>query len=358
LTKNRHLTVSKKKKLTSMGYTHKRQVYEMFLHFSLVKYGIVMDVVFLDILNEEKLSNILQIFQFIGVLNMRRYLLALTILLGILILTACNNNNAENADSEVVVESEAGSITKDELYEAMKERYGEQVLRELVYGKVLSEKYEVTDEEVQKEIDTLKQEYGDQFPMVLQQSGFKSEEQLKKTMRVGLLQEKLAMKDIEVTDEEVQEHYDALKPEIQASHILVADEETANEVKQKLDEGADFEELVEEYSTDTGTVATGGDLGFFGTGVMDPAFEEAAYALEVGEVSGPVQSQFGFHIIKLTDKKELDPLEEMKEKIVEELGRAKVDFTQVEAMVLQELEEANVEVKDKDLLNMFEPAEQ
>ncbi|WP_456276032.1 peptidylprolyl isomerase [Bacillus sp. AK128] len=291
---------------------------------------------------------------------MRRYLLTLTLTAGVLALTACtDDNNAGNVDdSEVVVESEAGAITKDEFYEAMKERYGEQVLRELVYGKVLSQNFDVTDEEVQKEVDLLKEQYQDQFPMLLQQSGFKTEEQLKKTMKVGLMQEKLAMQDIEVTDEEIQEHYDALKPEIQASHILVADEETATEVKQKLDEGAAFEELVEEYSTDTGTVAAGGDLGFFGTGVMDPAFEEAAYGLEIGEVSGPVQSQFGFHIIKLTDKKDLDPLEDMRETIVEELGRAKVDFTQVEAMVLNELEEANVEVKDDELKNMFEPVEE
>jgi foldase protein PrsA len=286
---------------------------------------------------------------------MKKLLLALTISAGILALAACNN--AESADSEVIVESDAGNITKDELYQAMKERYGEQVLRELVYGKVLSEKYEVTDEEVQAEVDKLKEQYKDQFPMVLQQSGFKTEEQLKKTMRVGLLQEKLAMKDIEVTEEEIQEHYDSLKPEIRASHILVEDEATANEVKKKLDEGASFEELVTEYSTDTGTVPNGGDLDYFGTGVMDPAFEEAAYALEVGEISDPVQSQFGFHIIKLTDKKELEALESMKESIKEELGRAKVDFTQVETSVLAELEEAKVKVNDKELKDMFEPVE-
>ncbi|WP_246938851.1 peptidylprolyl isomerase [Bacillus pinisoli] len=288
---------------------------------------------------------------------MRRYLLALALSIGVLALTACNND-AEGADSEVIVESDAGSITKEEFYQAMKERYGEQVLRELVYGTVLSEKYEVTDEEVQKEIDTLKEQYGDQFPMLLQQSGFKSEDQLKKTLRVGLLQEKLAMKDIEVTEEEIQEHYDALKPEIKASHILVADEETAKEVKKKLDEGAEFEKLVEEYSTDTGTVPAGGDLGYFGSGVMDPAFEEGAYSLEVGEVSEPVQSSFGWHIIKLTDRKELEPLEDMKASIEEELGRSKVDFTQVETMVLKELEDAKVKVKDKDLENMFEVTEQ
>jgi foldase protein PrsA len=287
---------------------------------------------------------------------MKKLLLVLTISAGVLALAACNN--AESADSEAIVESDAGNITKDELYQAMKERYGEQVLRELVYGKVLAEKYEVTDEEVQAEVDKLKEQYGEQFPMVLQQSGFKTEEQLKKTMRVGLLQEKLAMKDIEVTEEEIQAHYDTLKPEIRASHILVEDEATAKEVKKKLDEGASFEELVTEYSKDTGTLPSGGDLDFFGAGMMDPAFEEAAYALEVGEISDPVQSQFGFHIIKLTDKKELEPLESMKETIKEELGRAKVDFTQVETSVLKEIEDAKVKVNDKELKNMFKPVEE
>lgn len=144
------------------------------------------------------------------------------------------------------------------------------------------------------------------------------------------------------------------KPEIKASHILVEDEETAKEVKNKLNEGASFEELAQEYSTD-GSAANGGDLGYFGPGQMVPEFEEAAYALEVGEISEPVQSQFGFHIIKLTDKKEVAPFEEMKEEIREELARAKVDFTQVEALVNEELEAANVEVKDKDLEGTFEP---
>lgn len=287
---------------------------------------------------------------------MKKAILALSISAGVLALTGCNN--AEGADSEVIVESSAGDITKEQLYEAMKDRYGEQVLRELVYSTVLSDKYEVTDEEVQKEIDNLKSQYGDQFETVLQQSGFKTEEQLKETMKVGLLQEKMAMKDIKVTDKEIEEHYNTLKPEIRASHILVADEATANEVKKKLDEGAKFEDLAKEYSTDPGSKDKGGDLDFFGAGVMVPEFEEAAYALKVGEVSGPVQSQHGFHIIKLTDKKELKPLAEMKDEIKLELARSKVDFSQVEPMVLKELKNSKVKVKDKELENIFEAKEE
>ncbi len=289
---------------------------------------------------------------------MKRMVLALTISAGVLALTACNNaEDADSTGSEVVVESTAGNVTKDELYEAMKERYGEQVLRELVYGKVLSENYAVTDDEVQKEIDSLKEQYGEQFEMVLQQSGFKSADQLKNTLKVGLMQEKLAMKDIKITDEEIKEHYNNLKPlEIKASHILVEDEDTAIEVRKKLEAGGSFEELAKEYSKD-GSAESGGDLGFFGPGAMVPEFEEAAFALKVGEISEPVQSQFGFHIIKVTDMKGHPPLEEMKEKIRAELGRSKVDFTQVEALVLKEINASKVKVIDKDLKGIFEQKE-
>ncbi|MFD1739111.1 peptidylprolyl isomerase [Bacillus salitolerans] len=286
---------------------------------------------------------------------MKKLALALTISASVIALAACNNND-DGSSAEVIVETDAGNITKDELYEAMKERYGDQILRELVYSKVLSENYEVKDEEVQVEIDKLKEQYGPQFDMVIQQSGFKSEEQLLKTMKVGLLQEKVAMKDIEVTEAEVEEHYKSLKPEIRASHILVEDEATANELKQKLTEGASFEDLAKEYSTD-GSAASGGDLGFFGPGKMVPEFEQAAYALEINEISEPVQSQFGYHIIKLTEKKELAPLEEMREDIETELRRSKVDFTAVEDLVLKELEAAHVKVTDPDLKDMFKKSE-
>jgi foldase protein PrsA len=281
---------------------------------------------------------------------MKKLALALSLSAAVVALSACNNG--KGGESEVVVETSVGNITKDELYEAMKERFGEQVLRELVYGKVLSENYEVTDEEVKKEIEKIKEQYGPQFDMVLQQSGFKTEEQLLRTMKVGLLQEKAAMKDIEVTEEEIQEHYNNLKTEVRASHILVGDEATAKEVEKKLSEGASFEDLAKEYSSD-GSAANGGDLGFFGPGAMVPEFEEAAYALEVGEVSGPVQSEFGFHIIKLTDKKEPAPLDEMREEIEMELRRNKIDFTKVEDLVLNELKSANVKVNDADLKDMF-----
>lgn len=116
-----------------------------------------------------------------------------------------------------------------------------------------------------------------------------------------------------VTEETVRAEYDKFvaefvpADEIRASHILVADEAEANAIKAELDGGADFATLAKEKSIDPGA-ANGGDLGFFSKGMMVAPFETAAFALtDVGQVSAPVQSQFGWHIIRLEEKRQSAP---------------------------------------------------
>ena len=113
-----------------------------------------------------------------------------------------------------------------------------------------------------------------------------------------ILREKL--QEIVATDVKTSED------EIRARHILVVDVATAMNMIEKLKNGADFAELAREFSTDTGSGAQGGDLGWFGKGAMVPEFEEAAFALEnPGDFTlEPVQSQFGWHIIQLMGRQE------------------------------------------------------
>ncbi|MFD1332333.1 peptidylprolyl isomerase, partial [Methylopila musalis] len=113
-----------------------------------------------------------------------------------------------------------------------------------------------------------------------------------------------------VTDEALRKLYDDtvknLKPEaeVRASHILVKTEDEAKKVKERLAKGEDFAKIANEVSTDPGSAKQGGDLGFFGKGQMVPAFDEAAFKAEPNVVSEPVKTQFGYHVIKVTEKRE------------------------------------------------------
>ena len=116
--------------------------------------------------------------------------------------------------------------------------------------------------------------------------------------------------------------------EIRASHILVADEEKAAALKAELDGGAEFAALAAEHGTD-GTRTNGGDLGWFEHGAMVPGFADAAFALETGATSDPVQTRFGWHLIKLVDRrtKPVPPFEEVRGAIAEELSQQFVQTT-------------------------------
>lgn len=142
---------------------------------------------------------------------------------------------------------------------------------------------------------------------------------------------------VEVTDETLRSYYDSNQdkfglPELRkASHILIklsqdADESAVAEARgkiealaQRLEQGEDFAELAKANSQDPGSAATGGDLGYFGKGMMDPAFETATFALEPEQVSEPVRSQFGLHLIKLHDIKagDVKPFEQVKPELAQ-----------------------------------------
>lgn len=278
---------------------------------------------------------------------MKKSLLTLSLAASVLALAACS----DGADGEVIVSSEVGDISKEDLYEEMKASVGDQAIQILMIEKVLSEKYEVTDKEVEAEFEKSKEEMGETFDQFLEQNN-QTEESYKKVLRLNLLQEKALTDGVEVTDEEIQQQYERQGTELNARHILVADQETADKVKAELDGGGDFAKLAEEYSTDPGSAANGGALDWFGAGAMVPEFEDAAYALEVDEISEPVQSQHGFHIIQVTEKRQVEDqasLEDQKEQIRTDLAMAKADQAALVPKIAEMLKEADVDIKDEDL---------
>jgi peptidyl-prolyl cis-trans isomerase C len=145
-----------------------------------------------------------------------------------------------------------------------------------------------------------------------------------------------------------------MKPqeEVKASHILVAKEEEAKAVKARLAKGEDFAAVAKETSLDKAT--EGGSLGYFPRGRMVKAFEDAAFGLEKGEISEPVKSQFGFHVIRLDDRRtqELPKFEEVKDRIMASL------LTQKAQEVVAKLRSsAKVEIKDADVKKAMDEAE-
>ena len=177
-----------------------------------------------------------------------------------------------------------------------------------------------------------------------------------KALRDSYLTEKLAPT---VTEAEIKAAYDKESAKVQqterirARHILVATEKEANDVEAKLKAGTKFEDLAKQYSLD-GSKDYGGDLGYFTAPEMVPEFSKAAFALKVGEVSAPIKTDYGWHVIRLDDRKmgSAQPYDQVKEAIKNVLVRDKV---QAKLASLQGT--AKVEILDPDLKKAQEEAQ-
>lgn len=151
----------------------------------------------------------------------------------------------------------------------------------------------------------------------------------KKVLIAKLIQREVENK-IKIEDGEARKYYEDHKSEYKApemwraSHILVSTEAEAKEIQDELAKGANFEELAKEKSMDA-TAARGGDVGYFRKGQLVPEFEEAALSLNPGEVGPVIRTQFGYHVLKLTGKKDSDiePYEKVKARVYEELKKEK-----------------------------------
>lgn len=269
----------------------------------------------------------------------------ITALISILMLSACGQKN----DSATIATTTNSTITKSDFEKQLKNRYGKDTLYEMVAQDVITKKYKVSDDAVDKEVEKAKDQYGEQFKATLENNRLKDEEDFKNQIKF-----KLALNEAikqSVTEKDVKDHY---KPEIKASHILVSNENEAKEIKKKLDTGTSFEELAKQESQDLASKDNGGDLGYFGAGKMTPEFEKAAYKLKPGQISNPVKSPNGYHIIKLTDKKDLQPYDKVKDSIRKDLEEERLADPSFGQKLLQdELKKADIKINDSDLKDTF-----
>lgn len=248
------------------------------------------------------------------------------------VLAGCSSTN-----NETVATVNGEKITKDELYEILVNSSGSDAINALIDEKVVAmeikkEKITIPEDEIDAETKKFMEEVGGEeaFNDMLKENDISASD-FKDDIIQYLSIRKLMEPLVDVTDEEIETYFKENKetfgtPEqVEARHILVEDEALANDLYKQLKDGADFAELAKEHSTD-GSAAMGGDLGFFPRGQMVPEFDEKSFEMEVGEISGPVKSQFGYHIIEKLAVKEATEatLENHKEDIKESLFEDKM----------------------------------
>lgn len=183
--------------------------------------------------------------------------------------------------------------------------------------------------------------------------------QLENTKRAFLANVALtAVTDAAVTNDALQKAYDAkyatMDPglEYHAAHILVQTEDEAKAIKAKLDAGGDFAQLAKENSKD-GSAAEGGDLGWFGKGMMVKPFEDAVVAMKPGQVSDPVQTQFGWHIIKLEETRpaKKPTLDDVKDELAKQIQQDAVGAKIKELTDAAKIERTDTGIDPKVLQN-------
>ena len=279
-------------------------------------------------------------------------LLVLVIIIGVSI-AGCSNSGG--SDDEVVAKIGDMTITKSELYDELVKQNGAQVLDVLVADKIMQaevkkQKIDISNEEIEEDFEEMKEFYGSDEALnkELETYGLTIED-VKDNIKSNLQIEKLLDPYIDITDEEMAKHFEENKAsfgheeQVKASHILVETEDVALEVKAKLDAGEDFAELAKEYSIDEANSQLGGNLGYFAESKMVAEFSDAAFSLEVGEISDPVKTNFGYHIIKVEDKMEekVPVLEENVEEIKSQLFQTK-SYDAYMAWYAEKLEEYEI----------------
>jgi len=250
---------------------------------------------------------------------MRRFLLALAV-------TTTLAGSAHAADDYVLMKVNSQDVTKTEVdrmwgglfpagqapdLSAMQPEMREKILRGIMTERLL------LDEALKQGVD--------KSPAV--------QKDLEEVRRKLIVKHFIDAKTPEISDAELKSEYDKEvlrmkdQKEVRARHILVETEDQAKDAKKKIDGGKSFEEVAREYSKDPGSAKQGGDLGYFTKDKMVPAFANAAFAMKKGQVSNPVKSSFGWHVIKIEDVRpiQIPTFNEVKENLRQNIQDRKLE---------------------------------
>ena len=294
-----------------------------------------------------------------------------------------------NGDEAVVTLKDDSKISANELYEKMKSDHALTVLINMIDKQILESKYSDQLEDANSSADStmaqLEEAYGDELEQAIQYytgGQYQTKEAYREYVYLNYLQT-LAVKDYaknQITDKQIKNYYkDSIVGDIKVSHILISpevtddmtdDEKTTaeNEAKEKVeaiiaelkktskDKLADrFAELAKEYSKDDSTKDNGGSLGFINKDTLSSQYDElvdAAYELKDGEYStNYITTELGYHVILRTESKDKAPLEDVKDKILDDLSATYIQDNPVsQVKALQELRKSyDLEIVDSDL---------
>lgn len=229
------------------------------------------------------------------------------------------------------------------------------ITEELIKQEAESKGITVEDTAVQETYDGFKErlEQDEELKKFYEENNL-DEEFVKKQIKMELLvqeYEKILLEELGLNDQEkLNELTKDYVIQVSAKHILVDDEKLAKDIISKIEAGEDFEKLVKEYSTDPTVEKNSGDLGYFSRGDMLPEFDKAVFNMTIGEISEPVKTEYGYHVIKLQDKK---TLEDLKKKLPDEeftVQRKNVEMKVKQEKFIKKIEE----LKGKAKIEKFE----
>lgn len=292
---------------------------------------------------------------------MRKVITLITMSVGLLLFSACSKSDEKHP----AVTFKGGTITQKEITDQLKKiRGADSAIQQMVIERIYENKYgkEISKEDIKKEFDKIKEQAGKSFDSQLAKSG-NTEAELRQKIKQQLAFKKGLASKVEVNQEKLKDIWKTFHPEVEVQQIKLKDEEDAKKVKQALEEGEDFSELVKKKASDQNSTSTERKVKFHShTASVPEEMKEAAFKLKNNEISDiiPVKNsmtkQTSYYIVKMIRNQNKGEdmekyMNELKQIVIE---KQLADQKFVKQAISQELKAANVKIKDATLKSIMD----